>query len=463
MAVNFDFKAKDSMKTFISIRVAGIMLVAIIISSVAGIFVNNWLLSDTLQNYNISDPQVIDAILADTTKTTLIMGGISFITCSIGLFIIYKVIGKMATLLNNFRIHYELVAEGDLFYRIRKRHHMRKDELGAIARATDDMQVRIMETITDIEKSASAVDGQANNLAEIASQLHLYSNNITSSIHSINSSIYQETDEIVHIVGKLEDFHKNLSNRVSDIQTVSHMVDTVQDQSHRSADDMMKLQHSFAEFKSIFTSFSQTIGEMKDNIQKVNDITSLINNIAGQTNLLALNAAIEASRAGEAGKGFSVVATEIRKLSEQTRESSVNINDLIDKVLDNSTSLVTVTSNLSTKLDVQSDTIQQSLHAFGEITDAVVTIAPKMSYLASSSEDILSSNSYILSKMETISGISEEVLALSEQIKTDANQMLSSSEMVSSTADHLQQAANTTTKTIGRFNLEDPKGEYKVS
>lgn len=75
--------------------------------------------------------------------------------------------------------------------------------------------------------------------------------------------------------------------------------------------------------------------EIQDILQlseKINALTAFIKDISGQTNMLGLNAAIEAARVGEAGKGFSVVAQEIRKLSEQTKETVPQIKSLTDSI-----------------------------------------------------------------------------------------------------------------------------------
>ena len=85
---------------------------------------------------------------------------------------------------------------------------------------------------------------------------------------------------------------------------------------------MNAIHHSVAMISEEMEKLTEVSKEMESTM-------GIVTNIANQTNLLALNAAIEAARAGEAGKGFGVVAGEVRKLSEQTKESAVNVGVLL--------------------------------------------------------------------------------------------------------------------------------------
>ncbi|HCQ90434.1 MAG TPA: methyl-accepting chemotaxis protein, partial [Clostridium sp.] len=79
---------------------------------------------------------------------------------------------------------------------------------------------------------------------------------------------------------------------------------------------------------------SNTVNELEKDSQDIQGILNIINQVSSQTNLLALNASIEASRAGEHGRGFSVIAEEIRKLSDESRESTEKIENIVKYILE---------------------------------------------------------------------------------------------------------------------------------
>lgn len=158
-------------------------------------------------------------------------------------------------------------------------------------------------------------------------------------------------------------------------------------------------------------SVTEVAHELQQKISSAEEITQIIYQVSSQTNLLALNASIEAARAGEAGRGFSVVADEIRKLADNTKESIDKITDLLQgvtKLADQTTALVMNSVQAS---DAQAKYINEVTAAFKSISDVVEVLNDNMISLDSLSNDLNESNNVIIESLANQQAASEEIAA----------------------------------------------------
>ena len=124
----------------------------------------------------------------------------------------------------------------------------------------------------------------------------------------------------------------------------------------------------------IGANLADTTHNTKDNIRKTDEIIQLIREIASQTRMLGLNAAIEAARAGEHGRGFSVVAEEIRRLSEQSNNSARQVKEILDIIVDSISSIGSLTEETSAVSEEQSAATQEIAASMEELSAQLTTL-----------------------------------------------------------------------------------------
>lgn len=172
------------------------------------------------------------------------------------------------------------------------------------------------------------------------------------------------------------------------------------------------------------------IGCLNQQTHQIADIAQLVGQLATQTNMLALNAAIEAVRAGEKGKGFGVVATEIRKLSDRSKESADKIHILLADIEATLDSTIKVTQEGTRSVTASSQITQQTAEAFqgvrtaiDEVVASTAEIAQVAKQQATAIHEVLdATNTIDISARENAAGITQVKIAI--QQLNDAAQAL---------------------------------------
>ncbi|MDF2884709.1 MAG: methyl-accepting chemotaxis sensory transducer with Cache sensor [Clostridiaceae bacterium] len=345
------------------------------------------------------------------------------------------------------------MASGDFSNIVSENHFKIKDEIGTMLQAVDTMQKSIKAMLHSVTDNSTKIDDASQNLSSISVQMSSSSESVSIAIQEMTNGATSQAEDLVTITEALNGFSDNLgkiTEAIKDVDTNSKGIMTL---AGESSDQIFKLEQSITDTTNTFKNFETKIIDSGKNISKINEITDLINSISEQTNLLALNAAIEAARAGEAGKGFSVVADEIRKLAEQSKDSSDNISKLITNINNQNKIMVNTTSEVNDDLGKQASVIGSTLNSFSNIIKAINEIIPKIENINHAALSINESKNDILAKVESTAAIAEETSAATEEISASSEEINSSSEEVSEAADNLTSMTNEMMVQVKKFKL----------
>jgi len=174
----------------------------------------------------------------------------------------------------------------------------------------------------------------------------------------------------------------------------------------------------------------EAIQEMSRVAEEIEGIVDVIEAISNQTNLLALNANIEAARAGEAGLGFAVVAEEIRKLAEQTIDSTKRISGIVTSITGSVDEAVNEIDVAQKSVEDQAIALRQSVTSFDEISSAVKVIIDKIDASAESTSQVNSASLVARDEMFQITKISESTAIKTQEVTATTQEQTSQMNMV---------------------------------
>jgi len=332
-----------------------------------------------------------------------------------------------------FKKHVERIKSWDLTENI---EISRNDEIGLLGESFNSLNNALADIVGKIREKSKELNEFAANLASISESIAFSSEETTQSVSEIASGATLQANELLYISNKLGEFNDIVEKIYRSLEETRKKIEETNNLSLEGNIQLQRLNNSIRSSSESFEIVADGINQLSVNAQQIDEINSVIQNIAAQTNLLALNAAIEASRAGEAGKGFTVVADEIRKLAEQSKDSSDKIRVIVDEIMASVQSVVTTSNEAGSKFADQVEIVEKTNRAFLSIIESLEEAVPVIEETCRKADEVVRSKDIIIEKIDSVS-------AVSQQTSAGAHEILKASETISAQTEEIAAFART--------------------
>jgi len=313
-----------------------------------------------------------------------------------------------------------------------------KGELGSKCDYTGNNELGTLSS--EVNAMTDSLKDLAGNMQVSSGQLSESASNMAIATKEQEATTAEQAVSTQEIVVSSQEISQTAQVLLDNMGEVANSVDIAASMAQQGNDDLQRMENVLNGMVSASKVISQKLAALNEKTSNISMVVTTINKVSDQTNLLSVNAAIEADKAGEAGIGFSTVASEIRRLADQTAVATWDIEQLVKEIQTAVSSGVMSMEKFHEDIDKGVDEMQQVSGKFGEIVEQVRILGP---HFEAVHEGMESQNIGASQISEGISQLGETVTNLLESIRF-SNQAI---DEVNSEAKNLQ-------STCSRFSLE---------
>jgi len=343
------------------------------------------------------------------------------------------------------------LAEGDLTVRVAAE---REDEIGTMARAFNATVAALRDIVSRVLCTAERVSMRSQQLSSSAEKVNATTDKVSSTVQQIAKG----AESTAHLVEETSRAMERMSSSVDQVaanaqQAMSTSVRANQDAQKGWQEAQAVVEKMDRIYKTVFGA-SEIVRKLGERSEQINEIVTVITEIADQTNLLALNAAIEAARAGEMGRGFAVVAEEVRNLAEASAKAAEEIAGMIKNIQKATSQAVNAMDTGSKEVAEGREAVANAGQTFQEIVRSAAAGAGKVEQISAATQQMAAGTKQVVKSVDDIASTAEEAASATEEAYASTEEMSASVQEMTESAQELAKMAIELRDLVGRFKVD---------
>ena len=302
-------------------------------------------------------------------------------------------------------------------------------DVEVIAKNLNDTMSQLSSLFGDVVSRVTTITKANGSILSSGQEISINLEEAASTITEISNGTQHQLQKVDEASGLLSETWQFSQKMESQAQEINLAATQGTEKSEEGKAYIQQMEDAMREIQQNSSESHQSIDNLMEGSSAISSVIRIIKEIASQTNLLALNAAIEAAQAGEYGRGFTVVATEIRRLAEDSRKSAAEIEELI-------TNVQRETADTARVMTSMTESVAKGETATKRIVGILENLASYYQETLGASEGIVASTGKQSSNIQQITHLIENVVVIAEQTTAGTEEMRQSTKLL---AEHMAQ------------------------
>ncbi|ADL50314.1 methyl-accepting chemotaxis protein [Clostridium cellulovorans] len=416
-------------KTTLTTSLAILLIIAIVGGTISGIIIN---------------------VIAGSDKAFLISCICIFVNLIMAMstFLIFS--GSIKAASGNFSEILQAFSRGDFSIKLDNKEFK---ALGKIVDHLNSFTTEIRNIIQGTYNLTKSIVDSSFDMTDKVVQINGSFKEISKTIDEIASGASEQVAEAQQSVDTMGNLSEQIVVVRDSYNTIVKEAESVNDLNKEGLDTVKVLREKSDNYNAASEEILIATEHLTTTLDSIGIFVEAIQGISEQTNLLALNAAIEAARAGEAGKGFAVVADEVRKLADQSKDSTENIRKLMETIQNDSKKAIDAMKTMKIVSEQQLSAVNQTDDSFKRIADAVDSIIFKINDTKKAIAQMEESKRTSIFAIEKTAEVSEQTAAASEELAATVESQLRLFDEISKAAGNLSTLSSEMNDSLQKYKL----------